>query len=72
MEDKIILYSTGCPQCKVLTNLLDGANITYEHCSDIKAMRSIGILSVPMLRVNGDLRNFPSAMRWVKEVCHEN
>ena len=72
MDNNIILYSTGCPQCKVLTELLNKAGIQYEHFSDVNEMRSMGIVSVPMLRVNGELMNFPTAMRWVKEASHEN
>ena len=70
--NEIVLYSTGCPQCKVLTGLLDKNKITYSYCSDVKAMMDMGISSVPMLMVNGDLMNFQAAMKWVKEAHNEN
>lgn len=70
--NEIVLYSTGCPQCKVLAGLLEKNNITYSHCSDVQAMMDMGISSVPMLMVNGELMNFQAAMKWVKEVRHEN
>jgi len=70
--NEIVLYSTGCPQCKVLSGLLDKRKITYSHCSDVQTMMDMGISSVPMLMVDGELMNFQAAMKWVKEVRNEN
>ena len=72
MDNKIILYSTGCPQCKVLAGLLDKKGIQYEYCSDVNHMMQIGISSVPMLEIDGEILNFQKAMAWVKEATHEN
>lgn len=65
---KIILYSTGCPQCKVLKQLLEKSDVHYDICSDVDKMMGMGISSVPMLDVDGELMNFPAAMKWAKEV----
>ena len=72
MTEKIMLYSTGCPQCKVLKKMLDDNKVEYTTCSDVSLMMEMGISSVPMLRVDDELMNFPAAMKWVKEVSHEN
>lgn len=66
-EQTVILYSTGCPQCKVLKAKLDAAQISYEVCSDVDAMKALGITSVPMLNVNGALLGMKDAMVWIKE-----
>ena len=66
--NKIVLYSTGCPQCAVLKKMLDEKNVEYTTCSDIKEMRSKGILSVPMLELDGEIMNLQAAMQWVREV----
>ena len=72
MAEKIMLYSTGCPQCKVLEKMLNDNSIDYSTCSEVSLMMSMGISSVPMLQVGEELMNFPAAMKWVKEVSHEN
>lgn len=72
MNKEIVLYTTGCPQCKVLKQMLDKAGVTYGNCSDIDVMMELGISSVPMLKVDGEMMNFQKAMQWTKEVAHEN
>lgn len=61
---KIVLYSTGCPRCKVLKKKLNEKNITYtENCS-VDEMLSLGITQVPMLDVDGNLMDYSKAMQW--------
>ena len=63
--DKCILYSTGCPKCKVLKSKLDDKNIDYIVIDDIDEIMSKGIDSVPVLEVNGEMMNFKESMKWV-------
>lgn len=72
MVSKVMLYTTGCPQCKVLSGQLEKRGVSYEKCTDVEAMLKMGITSVPMLCVDGELMNFQKALQWVKEVPHEN
>ena len=72
MNKEIVLYTTGCPQCKVLKQMLEKAEINYGTCEDIDVMMELGISSVPMLKVDGEMMNFQKAMQWTKEVNHEN
>ena len=51
---KVILYSTGCPKCRVLKKKLQNAGIDYEEENDIEFMQSMGFLEVPKLRVGKD------------------
>ena len=66
-EDKIILYSTGCPKCKVLKKKLDVNGIKYEVVSDTNVMQEKGFTSAPILEVNGECMDFTKANNWVKE-----
>lgn len=65
--DKYILYSTGCPKCKVLKSKLDNKNIDYIVVDDIDEIMSKGIESVPVLEINGEMMNFKESMKWVKD-----
>ena len=66
-EDKIILYSTDCPKCKVLKKKLDVNGIKYEVVSDTNVMQEKGFASAPILEVNGECMDFAKANNWVKE-----
>lgn len=65
MTDSIILYSTGCPLCKVLKSKLDEKGIAYEENNSIDEMQALGITQVPMLKVNEELYAFKQAVDWV-------
>ena len=62
----IILHTTSsCPRCKVLKEKLDIADIKYEENYDVEKMFSIGIQSVPVLEVKGELMDFSKAVKWI-------
>lgn len=61
----IILYSTGCPKCKVLKKKLDEKGIEYMVNSSVEEMTALGITQVPVLCVNGKLLQFKQAVDWV-------
>lgn len=61
----IKLYTTHCPQCRVLEGKLNAANIQYEECTDQDEMINRGFKSVPMLEVNGEVMPFAAAIKWV-------
>ena len=61
----IILYSTGCPKCKVLKSKLDEKGIKYQVNDNIQYMLDKGITTVPVLKVENDLLNFTDAVKWV-------
>lgn len=61
------LYTTGCPQCRVLEKKLDIAGINYEVVSDMVLMQQLGIASAPVLEVDGQYLTFAKAIEWVKE-----
>ena len=64
---QVILYSTGCPKCKVLVAKLNAKNIKYNTVSDIGIIISKGISTVPVLEVNGTIMDFKTAVEWINE-----
>lgn len=71
MDQSIVLYSTGCPKCSVLTKKLDAANIQYTVNTSVDDMRALGLKSAPTLSVNGNLLNFTEAVRWITDRISE-
>ena len=68
MMEKAILYSTGCPNCKMLEHLLDRFGIDYEMHTDPEEMKALGFQSAPMLQAEGKTMNFVTAVKWVQGV----
>ena len=64
---KIILYSTGCPKCKVLKHKLEEKGIAYTENGSVDEMLSLGITQVPVLGNNGTLMDFKQAVEWVNK-----
>lgn len=65
--EEIILYSSGCPKCKILESKLNQKEIKYEHITDIEIMLEKGFLSMPMLQVGETIMNFTQANTWINE-----
>ena len=61
----IILYSTGCPKCKVLKSKLEEKNIEFVENNSVEDMTELGITQVPVLSVGGVLFDFKQAVTWV-------
>ena len=65
--NEIVLYSTGCPKCTVLEKKLTDKGVSYAINRDVDEMINIGIESIPVLKVDGELLNFADAIKWVNE-----
>lgn len=63
----IILYSTGCPKCKVLKSKLEEKGIEFVENNSVEKMTELGITQVPVLSVCGALLDFKKAVTWVNE-----
>ena len=63
----IILYTTHCPKCNILKSKLDEKGIIYHEVEDIETMKELGISAVPVLSVNGILKEFKAAVDWVNQ-----
>lgn len=66
----MLLYTTHCPKCHVLSSKLDNAAMSYDVCDDVEVMRQKGITSVPMLEVDGELLTFKEAEDWINNGCN--
>lgn len=60
----IVLYSTGCPKCKVLKQKLDSKGISYTENNSVDEMLGLGITQVPVLSIDGALLQFKEAVTW--------
>ncbi len=65
----IILYSTGCPRCKVLKKKLDAKGIVYtlEENEDPSFMIEKGFTETPILEVDGRAMGFIEANTWANQ-----
>ena len=63
---KTVLYSTGCPKCKILKKKLDEKGIEYSEVNDVDAMLALNIDTVPVLIDGNNRMDFKEALEWVK------
>lgn len=62
---EIILYSTGCPKCKILETKLQNKGIYYTKNTSLNEMARLGFTNVPMLKINDSYLEFGEAVKWV-------
>ena len=63
----VVMYSTGCPKCKILKKKLDENKVVYEEETDVEKMKSKGINIVPVLEVDGKLFSYSEAVKLVND-----
>lgn len=65
----IVMYTTHCPQCTILSKKLKQKNINFTEIDDLEIMEELDIISVPMLCVDGGaLMNFKEANNWINSL----
>ena len=64
----LVLYSTGCPRCKVLEKKLKDKAVEYSLVSDVDEIMNKGITQVPVLEKEGKLLSFSEANAWVNSL----
>lgn len=67
MNDLIILYSTGCPKCRILKKKMDEKGIKYIMCTDMERMIELGFTEVPVLEVKEERFGFTEAVNWINQ-----
>ena len=65
--NKVVLYSTGCPKCKILEQKLDMKNIEYEKTNDVSELVKMGFTSAPVLKIDDEYLEFKTANEWINE-----
>ncbi|MDR1240912.1 MAG: hypothetical protein LBK29_03520 [Oscillospiraceae bacterium] len=63
----IVLYSTGCPKCKVLEKKLKDKGIQFKESKDTNKLLKRGFARVPVLEVEGEFLNFYDANNWINQ-----
>lgn len=63
----IVLYSTGCPQCKVLKKKLQEKGILFTENNDKQQMLNMNFVKVPILEVEGERLDFARANKWIND-----
>lgn len=63
----MILYSSGCPRCEILKKKLDAKGFQYNIFNDIDKMIEMGIETVPVLEVDGEMYSYAEAIKWINE-----
>ena len=64
--EKMILYTAGCPKCRILEKKLSDKGSGLEECDDKGAMNSLGIVSVPVLKLDdGRMLGYFEAVKYV-------
>lgn len=63
---EVILYSTGCPQCNILKEMLQKKNIIFQIEDNVEKMKELGFSSLPMLSIDNKILNFKEAFIFLK------
>lgn len=66
MAETVILYSTGCPRCSVLKKKLEENGINYTENNSVDEMLALGIMTVPVLGIGDELKNFTESLEWLR------
>lgn len=62
----ITLYTTHCPNCRMLEIQLKQHNIKYVEKTNIDEMLELGFDRVPVLQINEDkFLNYEAAKKWI-------
>lgn len=68
---KFILYTTGCPKCRILEKKLTDKNVEYEVICDAEKIKQKGN-SVPMLEIiegdNSQVLSYYEAVKFVNSL----
>ena len=68
----IVLYTTGCPKCKILEAKLAQKGIEFSIEENLDEMIALGYQSAPLLKVDDNIMEFGAAVKWANrlgEVC---
>lgn len=64
---KVVLYSTGCPRCKVIEKKLEQKGIPYTLETNTEKLVQLGFRSAPILEVDGLLMKFADANKYLND-----
>ena len=64
----VTLYSTGCPQCRVLEQKLKDAGVEFCISDNIDKIIDMGFMTAPVLEVDDKFMNLQAAFQWVGKI----
>jgi len=64
----IVLFSNGCPRCKILKQKLDDKQIKYSISDDFDEVMDQGLQTAPVLKVNNKYYQFGDAVKLIGEL----
>lgn len=67
MEQHIILYSTDCPRCKLVKQMLDIHHVPYTEIADKQVILDKDFDSVPVMDINGKIMDYSGILTWLKQ-----
>ena len=65
MSEGVVLYSNDCGKCLILKNKLDNKSIKYETVNAMEVFKEKGFRSMPHLEIDGKIKDFGEAIRWI-------
>lgn len=65
--NNVILFSNGCPRCKVLKQKLDDKQIKYTINEDFDELIENGLQTAPVLKVDDNYYQFGEAVKFIGE-----
>ena len=63
----VVLYSSGCPMCKVLETKLNQKNIKFEISDNLDYLVEQGVQTLPQLGINNSLIDFKNSCNLVNQ-----
>lgn len=67
--ERMVLYTTGCPKCRILEKKLADKNVEYDKCEDTAVMAGLGIVAVPVLKTtDGRMLGYFEAVKYVNSL----
>ena len=63
--EEIILYSNGCPRCKIIEKMLEDKGIRYKKITDTEEMLRLGLTNVPWIKTKDTIMNFKDSIDYI-------
>ena len=66
--EEIILYSNGCPRCKIIEKMLEDKGIRYKKITDTEEMLRLGLTNVPWIKTKDTIMKFKDSIDYINNI----